>query len=143
MPIKEQIDYHSAAMVVVTVVVTRSASILVILSGKNMMRFRTASRAAIFCTAFCAMATFACLHGQPAFAEDGLSAQCLKFSCAENYLKCTGGGHMSGTTVDANPAIPGCPSRVTVTYDGNKTSTTPFHYYSCGCRRPDISKVTK
>ncbi len=120
---------------------TRSTSILVILSGKNMMRF--ASRAAVFCTTFCLIAIFACLYSPSAFADDELSEQCLKFTCAENYLKCTGGGHMSGTIVEADPGVQGCPSRATVSYDGNKTSTTPFHYYSCGCRRPDITKITK
>jgi hypothetical protein len=134
-PTKEQTDYHIA----VRVVMSHSNSILFILSGKSMMSFRTAPHAAVLC----AVAILVSFRGQTAFAEDALSDQCLRFTCQENYLRCTGGGHMSAVIVEANPAVKGCPSRVTVTYDGDKSSATPFRYYSCGCRHPDIAKITK
>jgi hypothetical protein len=86
------------------VVMTRATWILAILSGKSIMSFRvmsfrTASRAAVFCT----LATFILFRGQPAFAEDAVSDQCLRFTCQENYKKCNAGGHLSAVTVDVNP----------------------------------------
>ncbi len=103
------------------------------------MRGRTASRAAVLG----ALAIFTLVRGQAAFAEDVVSDQCLRFTCQENSKKCNGGGHLSAVTVEANPAVQSCPSRVTVMYDGDHSSTTPFRYYSCGCRHPDITKITK
>ncbi len=103
------------------------------------MRCRAASRAAVLG----ALAIFTLAHGQAAVAEDAVSDQCLRFTCQENSKKCNAGGHLSALTVEANPAVQGCPSRVTVSYDGDQSSTTPFRYYSCGCRHPDITKITK
>jgi hypothetical protein len=75
-----------------------------------------------------------------------LRRMCLRTSAYDsraNYKKCNSGGHLSIVTVDANTAIEGCPAGVTVWYDGNKSSITPFQYFSCGCRHPDVSKITK
>jgi hypothetical protein len=108
-----------------------------------MMSFRTASRAAVSAAVFCAVALFVSFRGQPAFAENVLPDRCLRFACQENYKKCNSGGHLSAVTVDANTAIEGCPAGVTVWYDGDKSSKTPFQYFSCGCRHPDVSKITK
>jgi len=130
---KRAIDYHIVAMVVMT----RANWILAILSGKNMVSFRTASYAAVFC----AVAILISFHSQRAAAQDAVSDQCLRFTCEENYKKCNSGGHLSAVTVDVNPAVQGCPSRATVSYDGDQSSTTPFHYYSCGCRHPEITKI--
>jgi hypothetical protein len=113
--------------------------ILAILSGKNMLSLGAASRAAVFC----GVAFFTLFRGQPVLAEDVVSDQCLRFSCQENYKKCNSGGHLSAVTVEANIAVQGCPSGVTVWYDRDQSSKTPFKYFSCGCRHPDITKITK
>jgi hypothetical protein len=103
-----------------------------------MIGYRTIYRAAVSCT----VVTFISLGERTAFAENVLSDQCIQFTCKESLKKCTGGGAMSAVTVDANTAIQGCPSDVTVWYEG-KSSVTPFSYYSCGCRPPAVTKITK
>jgi hypothetical protein len=103
-----------------------------------MICYRTLCRAAVAC----AVVTIIWSGERTAFAEDLLSDQCIKFSCKEGQKKCTGGGAMSAVTVDANTAVQGCPSEVTVWYEG-KSSITPFPYYSCGCRPPAVTKITK
>jgi hypothetical protein len=103
-----------------------------------MIDFRTISRIGVFC----AFGIFVPSPVQPAAAQDLLSAQCLKFSCQQSNRKCSSGGFASAVTVDANTAIQGCPADVTVWYD-DKSSVTPFPYYSCACRQPDVTKITK
>jgi hypothetical protein len=103
-----------------------------------MARFRTIARIA----ALCAVAIFISFRGQPAFAQDLLSEQCIKFTCVQSSKPCASGGVVSTVTVEANTAIQGCPSNVTVWYEG-KLSITPFPYYSCGCRQPNVTKITK
>ena len=103
-----------------------------------MIGFQTLSRAAVSC----AVLAFISFGERAAFAENVLSDQCIQFTCKESLKKCTGGGAMSAVTVDANTAIQGCPSDVTVWYEG-KSSVTPFSYYSCGCRPPAVTKITK
>ena len=82
------------------------------------------------------------LNALPAAAEEALSPQCVQFTCQQSFKRCTAGGVMSTVTVGANAAIQGCPATVTVWYEG-KSSVTPFPYYSCGCRPPDVTKITK
>ena len=103
-----------------------------------MTNFRTISRIAVICAA----GIFISLRAQPAFAQDLLSAQCIKFTCVKSFRACASGGFFSTVTVDANTATQGCPSAVTVWYD-DKSSITPFPYYSCDCRQPDVTKITK
>ena len=103
-----------------------------------MIGFRTISRAAVFC----AVGTLISFGGRAAFAENVLSEQCVQFTCKQSSKKCNSGGPMSTVTVDANTAIQGCPSDVTVWYEG-KSAVTPFPYYSCGCTPPEITKITK
>jgi hypothetical protein len=89
-----------------------------------------------------AVAAFVSFSERAALAENVLSDQCIQFTCKESLKKCTAGGAMSAVTVSANTAIQGCPSEVTVWYEG-KSSVTPFSYYSCGCRPPAVTKITK
>jgi hypothetical protein len=104
-----------------------------------MISFGAISRIAVFC----AVGIFISFRGHPAFAENSLPEQCLQFTCKQSLKRCNSGGYMSAVTVDANTAIPGCPADVTVSYDDNQSSKTPFPYYSCGCRQPNITKITK
>jgi hypothetical protein len=103
-----------------------------------MIAYRTLFRAAVFCT----LVIFISFGARAALAENVLSDQCIQFTCKESLKKCTNGGAMSAVTVAANTAIQGCPSDVTVWYEG-KSSVTPFSYYSCGCRPPAVTKITK
>jgi hypothetical protein len=106
--------------------------------GNNMISFRAVSRVAFFC----AVGIFISFPGQPAFAQNVLSEQCIKFTCKQSSKRCNSGGFISTVTVDANTAIQGCPSDVTVWYDDH-SSITPFPYYSCGCRQPSVTRITK
>jgi hypothetical protein len=106
--------------------------------GNNMISFRALSRVAVFC----AVGIFLSFPGQPAFAQNLLSEQCIKFTCKQSSKRCNSGGFISTVTVDANTAIQGCPSDVTVWYDDH-SSITPFPYYSCGCRQPGVTRITK
>jgi hypothetical protein len=103
-----------------------------------MIGFRKISCIAVFF----ALGTFISFHARPAFAQDALAEQCIKFSCQQSTKPCNSGGFVSTVTVDANTAVQGCPSAITVWYEG-RSSTTPFPYYSCGCRRPNVTKITK
>ena len=106
--------------------------------GNNMISFRALSRVAFFC----AVGIFISFPGQPAFAQNLLSEQCIKFTCKQSSKRCNSGGFISTVTVDANTAIQGCPSDVTVWYDDH-SSITPFPYYICGCRQPSVTRITK
>jgi hypothetical protein len=104
-----------------------------------MISFRAIFRVAVFC----AVGISISFHGHPAFAENSLPEQCLQFTCKESLKRCNSGGQMSAVTVDVNTAIAGCPANVTVSYDDNQSSKTPFQYYSCGCRHPNVTNIAK
>ena len=117
---------------------TAAGLIGVVLPGNEMCDFRALPRIAVLCAA----AILISFREQPAIAQDALSGQCIQFTCKQSSKPCNSGGFVSTVTVEANSAVQGCPSAVTVWYEG-KSSITPFPYYSCGCRQPDVTKVTK
>jgi hypothetical protein len=105
-----------------------------------MISFRAKFRIAVFC----ALGIFVSFPVHPAFAQDLLSDKCLQFACAQSTKhkavhRWRIPVHCDGDRKFGNSRLP---SEVTVSYDG-KSSVTPFPYYSCACRQPDVAKITK